>query len=76
MRNFQSIIKKIAKDNHTTSQEVLKEMQQAVDFAFDNPTPESRRLWNSMHFKGPRPTAEEFVTQIALMLEKDGGSLQ
>lgn len=76
MRDFQSIIKKMAKDHHTTTHEVLREMQSAIDYAYDHPTAESRLLWERMCFRGKRPTVEEFVTQLGLMLEKRNGLLQ
>lgn len=36
MRNFQEILERIAKENGTTPDNVLQEMQRAIDEAFDH----------------------------------------
>ena len=44
MKNFQKIIKKIAKENGTTPEQVLAEMQKVIDEAYSHHTPEADPL--------------------------------
>lgn len=73
MKNFQDILKRIARENDTTPDRVLEEMQLAIDEAYDHHDANAQPLWDMMSFKGERPTAEEFIFQVAMMLENDGG---
>lgn len=74
--NFQMILEKIAKDNHTTSEEVYREMQIAIDAAFDNPDPQVRKNWEQIHYTGDRPTPEDVIYGIGLMLKPKDGIVQ
>ena len=60
---------KIAKKEGVTPEEVLREMQIAIDSAFDHHDANAQPLWDSIEFKGSRPTPEEFVMQIAKILK-------
>ena len=75
MKNFEEIIAKIARENGTTPENVLREMQLAIDHAYDHHDKEAQKLWDMMSFKSDRPTPEEFIFQVAMMLDKNG-SLQ
>lgn len=66
--DFQMILEKIAKDNHTTPEEVYREMQIAIDAAFDNPDPQVRKNWEQIHYAGDRPTPEDVIFGIGMML--------
>ena len=57
------IIRQIAKDNHTTPDEVRKEMQAALDKAFNNPdkTPEMMSAQAAIPCKDEIPTLDEFI---------------
>ena len=68
MKNFQKIIKKIAKENGTTPEQVLAEMQKVIDEAYSRHTPEADPLWNKMAPGGQKPTPEAFVAQLHRML--------
>lgn len=70
MRNFDEILAKIARDNGTTPEDVLHEMQVAIDNAYDHHDQEAQQLWDKMTFKGDRPTPEEFIFQVAMMLDE------
>ena len=48
-------------------------MQLAIDDAYDHHGKESQPLWDMMTFKGDRPTPEEFILQVAMMLESGTG---
>lgn len=71
--DFQKILERIAKENHTTPEEVYREMQIAIDAAYDNPDPEIRKNWETITFKGDRPTPEEVVYSLGLMLKPGDG---
>ena len=71
--DFQKILERIAKENHTTPDEVYREMQIAIDAAFDNPDPEIRKRWESIRYTGDRPTPEDVVYGIGMMM-LDGGT--
>ena len=66
--NFQKILKRIAKENNTTPEDVYHEMQIAIDAAYDNPDPEIRRNWESIHFTGERHTPEDVIFSLGMML--------
>ena len=76
MRNFDEILAKIARDNGTTPEDVLHEMQVAIDNAYDHHDKEAQQLWDKMTFKGDRPTPEEFIFQVAMMLDEGNVILQ
>ena len=69
--DFQMILAKIAKEHHTTPEEVYREMQIAIDAAFDNPDPQVRKNWEQIHYTGDRPTPEDVIYGIGLMLSPD-----
>ena len=66
--DFQKILKRIAAENNTTPEDVYHEMQIAIDAAYDNPDPEIRRNWESIHFTGERPTPEDVIFRLGMML--------
>ena len=71
MKDFQSILEQIALENGTTPDDVRHQMQLAIDTAFENPSDETKLIQNMMPFQGAKPTPEEFVLQIAMMLQND-----
>lgn len=71
--NLQEILQKNAKQNNTTPEEVYKEMQIAIDAAFDNPDPQVRKNWEKIHFTGDRPTPEDVIFGIGMMLTPGDG---
>lgn len=68
MKNSQKIIKQIAKENGTTPEQVLAEMQKVIDEAYSHHTPEADPLWNKIAPGGQKPTPEAFVAQLHWML--------
>lgn len=50
MRSFDEILAKIAHDNGTTPEDVLHEMQVAIDDAYDHHDQEAQQLWDRMWF--------------------------
>ena len=70
MRNFRSILREIAKNNHTTPEAVYREMQIAINAGFDDPNPTIRAAWQNIPFKGTRPTPEDVVMVLGKMLSR------
>nr|DAL08091.1 MAG TPA: Stage 0 sporulation protein A/DNA, transcriptional activation and repression.3A [Bacteriophage sp.] len=75
-KDFQQILEKIAKDNNTTPENVYREMQIAIDAAFDNQDLAVRKNWEQIHYTGDRPTPEDVIYGIGLMLKPEGGMAQ
>lgn len=71
MKNFPKIIKKIAKENGTTPEQVLAEMQKVIDEAYSHHTPEADPLWSKIAPGGQKPTPEAFVAQLHRILGKE-----
>lgn len=76
MRKFNEILERVAKESGATPEEVLCEMQKAIDEAYENHDPAAQPLWDMMTFKGERPTPEEFIYQVAMMMQDKNGFLQ
>lgn len=64
-KEFKGLLEHVAKQNNTTVEEVYKEMQIAIDAAFDSPDPEVQKKWKQIPFKGDRPTPEDLIPYIA-----------
>lgn len=60
------IFKQIAREHHTTPEEVRQEIQQMIDNAFDHPADDlaAYRL-RQIPCKGARPTPEEFIAYLS-----------
>lgn len=73
MKKFEEILAQVARQNGTTPEDVLHEMQLAIYDAYDHHGKEAQPLWDMMTFKGDRPTPEEFILQMAMMLDSGTG---
>lgn len=71
MSRFQIILENIARKNGSSAEEVLREMQTAIDSAYAGRSDKSQQLWDSMSLNGPHPTAEEIVSQAAALIFKE-----
>ena len=60
MKDFKEILEKIAKENGTTPENVLQEMQRAIDEAYDHHDGSAQPLWDMMTVK-----AKLFCPEIA-----------
>lgn len=76
MKNFEEILKKIAKENGTTPENVRLEMQQAIDAAYAQKDTSVQSPWDALMFESGKPTPEEFILQLAMLLDKGNGLLQ
>lgn len=72
MKQFEKIVEKIARQNGTTPDHVMEQMQRAIDQAYDHQSPESAPLWAGLGEQGKRPTVEQFVLRLALMMQPEG----
>lgn len=67
--DFETIITRIAAENSTSPETVVQEMQQLIDAAYLDHSPESQRYWDAVAPDGA-PTAEEFLLRFtALVLQ-------
>ena len=73
-KQFRIILERIALENHTTPDDVYREMEKAIDVGFENPDPCVRDFWQQFTYKGERPTPEELILGIVQMLEKGNGT--
>lgn len=64
MKN-KDIFTEVAKQCNTNSDDVKKEMQEAIDMAFASDDPEIRKFWESIPRKSDKLTPEEAVNFIA-----------
>ena len=64
--SFEEVIEQIAKQNNTTAEEVLREMQYAIDEAWSSPnkTEAERKAQADIPCQGEKPTVEEFIEYI------------
>ena len=60
------IYRQVAKKNKVSVQEVKREMQKAIDAAYENPTSEAREV----KYKGDKPTAEEIISHVVQKIKK------
>ena len=58
------IIALIAAQEHVSKEEVLKEMQAAIDAGYANTDPAVRAQWEAMPFHG-KPSLWEFIAYLA-----------
>ncbi|MDY4167967.1 MAG: sporulation initiation factor Spo0A [Fournierella sp.] len=70
MKQFEKILEKIARENGTTPECVRDQMQRAIDQAYDHPADGAAPLWAGLGFRDERPTPEELVLQLAVLLQK------
>lgn len=68
MKNFNDVLNTIAHKNNTTPQNVLKDMQIAINAGYNNPDPNVQSKWSTIPHKGECPTPEEVINHLALTL--------
>ncbi len=72
--NMDDIYSKIAKEHGITVEEVKKEMQAAVDCAYNNPekTMQERMIQARISHNGGTPTAEELIAYVIRQVKQNG----
>jgi len=63
-------LKKIAKREGVSVEEVRREIELAINLAQKNPDPKIQKFWNSLPGEGVKPTQEEIITHIASIADK------
>ena len=63
--NFEAILERIAKTEHTTKEHIRQEIQKAMDLAMASPDPLIQAKWAQIPKSGKKLTLEEFVTYMA-----------
>ena len=61
-----NILSQVAKNNHTTVDEVRKELIAAMELAKNSTDPNAKANWTKMPCKGVEPTLEEFLCYLIL----------
>ena len=61
----EAALREVARKNHTTVEEVRKEIRLAMIAAMCNPDPAIQKRWNAMPHAGDTLTPEDFITYVA-----------
>jgi len=64
-KRIERSLKKIAKKNGVSVEEVRKEIEAAISTGEGNPDPKMQAFWGSIPSKGDKPTPEEVIAHIA-----------
>ncbi len=64
-------LKSIAKEYHETPEQILKNVQETIDDAFQNPDPAVQEAWSRIPYHGARPEAGEFLLLLAEMIQRE-----
>lgn len=59
--NVRKILMQVAAENHTTVEEVRREISAAIEAGMHNPDPEIQKKWRAMSKTGGTPTPEEAI---------------
>lgn len=63
------ILIQVAAQNHTTVDNVRKEIQIAMDIAMNSPNPATRTKWAAIPHKGEKPTMEELIEYVVMRVK-------
>lgn len=61
----EAALREVARKNHTTVEEVRKEIRLAMIAAMCNPDPAIQKRWNAIPRAGDTLTPEDFITYVA-----------
>lgn len=61
----EAALREVARKNHTTVEEVRKEIRLAMIAAMCNPDPAIQKRWNAIPYAGDTLTPEDFITYVA-----------
>ena len=68
--NYGEVIRKIAKQDGVTEEEVHEKMKLAISIGFNNLDPSVQEFWRRIAPDGEMPTPEQFIKIIANDLTK------
>ena len=66
---YTHIFAQIAAQNHTTVEEVRREMEHAMLEGYENPDPGILARWASLPRQGDIPTPEELIEHVVRLIE-------
>ncbi|MDD4474960.1 MAG: hypothetical protein PHV95_04090 [Eubacteriales bacterium] len=64
-KEVQNALKKIAQKNRVSYNDVVEEIQKAIDIGMNNPDPHIGAYWKSIPHTGERPTPCEVICYIS-----------
>ena len=70
---IEEIIKAVAKQNHSTPEEVEKEMRMAIREAMNTKDPQAQELWKRIAPDGKEPSIERFFQVVSDMIDERMG---
>lgn len=70
-KDITGIIRRIVNQEGISEQEVIDEMQKAIDAGYNNPDPAVQAYWASMPFDG-KPTPRELIVYLAGKIQNEG----
>lgn len=65
MKNIEEVFKKIAKEHHTSVENVREEIAFSIETAMKNASPNAKKILKSMSETGITPTPEELIIYIS-----------
>lgn len=69
----EAALREVARKNHTTVEEVRKEIRLAMIAAMCNPDPAIQKRWNTIPHAGDTLTPEDFITYVAMSVSVKNG---
>ncbi len=69
--NFTAVIKMVARMHSVREDEVLREMQTAIEVALKSAEPAAQTHWSRISQKGDTPTPEEVVAYLVQQVMQD-----
>ena len=69
MKQFQKIVEKIARENGTTPENVMRQMQRAIDQAYDSRNAGSATMWAGSPSGGENPPRGALVWRRARRIQ-------
>lgn len=64
--DMNSILERVAQENHTSLSEVRREIDAAIQAGLANTDPAVQAAWRTVPYKGDVPTAEELILWAAV----------
>lgn len=67
---IESLIRELARRNRTSPAAIRRDIQEAIDEAWDNKTPSSAAAWLEYFPDGEKPTVEVFICRLGTELRR------
>lgn len=76
MKKFDNILSQIAETEGVQPDEVLKEMQRAIQEAYAHRDESNQVMWDALSVNGECPNPEDFIERMAMMIQSENTLLQ